>query len=102
MNFFNPTFIKFFKDLSSNNSSEWFNENRKIYENEVKKPFALFVETMIGRIKKHEPETKIEPADAIMWINKDIRFSKDKTPYNTHVAANISMMGKKDKSYPGF
>jgi uncharacterized protein (TIGR02453 family) len=37
-----------------------------------------------------------------MRINKDIRFSKDKTPYNTYVAANISVYGKKDKSYPGF
>ncbi len=57
---------------------------------------------MIKRIRKYEPTIAIKPADAIMRINKDIRFSKDKTPYNTHVAANISVYGKKDKSYPGF
>jgi uncharacterized protein (TIGR02453 family) len=99
---FSPTFIKFFKDLSKNNTGDWFNENRKTYEDEVKKPFASFVEDMIARIRKHEPDVKIKTADAIMRINKDIRFSKDKTPYNTHVAANISKFGKKDKAYPGF
>lgn len=101
MSYFQPSFIKFFNELAKNNRTEWFNENRKIYEKEVKKPFADFVEEMIKRIRKHEPEIEIKPADAIMRINKDIRFSKDKTPYNTHVAAIISNYGKKDKSWPG-
>jgi uncharacterized protein (TIGR02453 family) len=102
MIYFNSGFIEFFKQLSINNTTQWFNENRKTYEQEVKKPFASFVEEMINRIRKYEPEIKIKPSDAIMRINKDIRFSKGKTPYNTHVAANISVFGKKDKSYPGF
>lgn len=102
MSYFNPTFLKFFKDLSKNNTTAWFNENRKTYETEVKKPFSDFVEEMIGRIQKYEPEVQIKPSDAIMRINKDIRFSKDKTPYKTHVAANISVYGKRDKSFPGF
>lgn len=102
MAYFTPSFVKFFKDLSKNNTSEWFNENRKTYEREVKEPFASFVEEMIARVRKHEPDVAIKPADAITRINKDIRFSKDKIPYNTHVSANISRFGKKDKSYPGF
>jgi uncharacterized protein (TIGR02453 family) len=102
MSYFNPAFIKFFKDLSQHNTTEWFNEHRKVYEKEVKKPFAEFVDEMIKRINKYEPEINIKASDAIMRINKDIRFSKDKTPYNTYVAANISAYGKKDKSYPGF
>ncbi|MGE0567016.1 MAG: DUF2461 domain-containing protein [Bacteroidia bacterium] len=102
MKHFNPAFLKFFNELSKNNSTEWFNENRKTYEKEVKKPFSDFVDEMIKRIQKHEPDVKIKASEAIMRINKDIRFSKDKTPYNTHVSANISVYGKKDKSYPGF
>lgn len=101
MTYFNSSFLKFFKELSKNNNKEWFDENRKTYEKEVKKPFADFVDEMINRIHDEEPEVLIKPADAIMRINKDIRFSKDKTPYNTYVAANISRYGKKDKSYPG-
>ncbi len=102
MSYFNAAFIKFFKDLSKNNTNEWFNANRKVYEKEVKQPFAAFVDEMIKRIKKYEPSINIKASDAITRINKDIRFSKDKTPYNTYVAANISAYGKKDKSYPGF
>ncbi|MBK9248484.1 MAG: DUF2461 domain-containing protein [Ignavibacteria bacterium] len=102
MNYFNTSFLDFFKELSANNSTDWFNEHRKTYETEVKKPFASFVAEMITRIQKYEPAITIQPSDAIMRINKDIRFSKDKTPYNTYVAANISLYGKKDKSYPGF
>lgn len=101
MSYFNPEFKKFFLELSKNNSSEWFNENRKRYEKEVKAPFAAFVAEMIQQIQKFESEINIKPSDAIMRINNDIRFSKDKTPYKTHVAANISVYGKKDKSYPG-
>jgi uncharacterized protein (TIGR02453 family) len=102
MSHFSPAFITFFKELSDNNSTEWFNANRKTYEKEVKAPFAAFVGEMIARIQQHEPQVHIKPTDAIMRISKDIRFSKDKTPYSTHVAANISPFGKKDKSYPGF
>lgn len=101
MSYFTPAFIKFFSELSKNNNKIWFDENRKIYEREVKDPFKFFVGEMITRIQKYEPEIEILPSDAIMRINKDIRFSKDKTPYNTHVSANISLYGKKDKSYPG-
>ena len=98
---FNPAFLKFFKDLAKNNSTVWFNENRKTYESEVKKPFAAFIDELIGKIQKIDPAIKIKASDAIMRINKDIRFSKDKTPYNTYVAAIVSVTGRKSKEYPG-
>lgn len=101
MSYFSPAFLKFFTELKQNNSKEWFDENRKTYENEVKKPFATFVNEMIARIQAHDPEVRIKASDAIMRINNDIRFKKDKTLYKTHVAANISRFGKKDKGYPG-
>lgn len=99
---FKKEFLSFFKDLAKNNSTEWFNTNRKTYEIEVKKPFADLVEEVITKIQKFEPEIKIKAGDAIFRINKDVRFSKEKTPYNTHVSANISKYGRKDKTYPGF
>lgn len=99
MPYFKPAFIKFLKDLSKNNTTAWFNENRKIYETEVKKPFAVFVEELISKAQKHEPAIKIKASDAITRINKDLRFSK--VPYNTYVGAIISPTGKKDKEYPG-
>jgi uncharacterized protein (TIGR02453 family) len=102
MAYFDKNFTNFFKQLSNNNTSAWFNENRKAYESSVKAPFKDFVDEMISRIRKHQPEINITAADAIHRINKDIRFSKDKTPYNTHVSANISSQGKKSKEEPGF
>jgi uncharacterized protein (TIGR02453 family) len=57
---------------------------------------------MIQRIQKHQPEINITSSDAIFRINKDVRFSKDKIPYNTHVSANISTQGRKSKDEPGF
>lgn len=97
----NKEFVSFFRELGKNNNTEWFNANRKRYETHVKKPFASLVEDLIARIQKVDPSVKIKPADAITRINKDIRFSKDKTPYNTYVGAVISSAGKKDKSVPG-
>ena len=102
LTYFENILLPKFRFMTFCSIKAWFDENRKTYEKEVKKPFSDFVEEMIKRIQKHEPDVQIKAADAIMRINKDIRFSKDKIPYNTHVAANISVYGKKDKSYPGF
>ena len=60
-----------------------------------------FVDEMIGRINAVEPDVILQPKDAVTRINRDIRFSKDKTPYNTHMGAVISSAGRKDKSVPG-
>lgn len=101
MPYFSPAYVKFFKDLAKNNKTDWFNDNRKVYESEVKKPFASFVEAVISNVQKHDPAVKIKAGDAIMRINKDIRFSKDKTPYNLYMAAIVSATGRKSKEYPG-
>jgi uncharacterized protein (TIGR02453 family) len=102
MSHLNKSFIDFFKQLSANNTSAWFAENKKTYEAAVKEPFRKLVDDMIMRIRKHQPEVLITAGDAISRINRDIRFSKDKSPYNTHVSANISSQGKKSKEEPGF
>jgi uncharacterized protein (TIGR02453 family) len=102
MSHFSNLFLQFFLDLAANNNTAWFNTNRKTYEKEVKKPFEEFAGLMINRIQEFEPEITIKPSDAIMRINNDIRFSKDKTPYKLHVCANISTYGKRNLGYPGF
>lgn len=101
MSHFNPAFVKFFKELAKNNHKEWFDENRKTYETEVREPFKAFVGLLIEEVRKYEPEMYIKPSDAIFRINRDIRFSKDKTPYKTHSGAYLSARGKKDSTYPG-
>ena len=97
MAYFTKDFIDFFKELAANNKKEWFDFNRKRYEKSVKQPFAEFVQEMIDRIRADDPKVDISTKDAIFRINRDVRFSKDKTPYKTHMAAIVSARGKKDK-----
>lgn len=99
--FFSSDFISFFQDLYLNNHTLWFQQNKKRYEKSVKIPFQTLVADLIAHGAQQHSYFLIEPKDAIMRINRDIRFSKDKTPYNTHVSAIISPVGKKDKSIPG-
>lgn len=98
---FSQSYIQFFQDLAVNNNTAWFNENKKTYEKDVKKPFETFVEKIIQEIHQITPEILIEPKDAIFRINKDIRFSADKSPYKTEMSAVISKLGKKGNPCPG-
>lgn len=102
MALFSKDFIDFFRELEKNNHKDWFDQNRKRYEKSVKDPFTNFVGEMINAIGSVEPQFEVQPKDCILRINRDIRFSKDKTPYNTHFTAFISRGGRKDKSLPGF
>lgn len=101
MAFFTEDYIAFFKELERNNNKDWFDQNRKRYENVVKKPFKSFVEHLIAKVHSIDPAVNIEAKNAIMRINRDIRFSKDKTPYKTHMPALISAGGKKNMGIPG-
>lgn len=101
MTYFTSDYLQFFKDLAPNNNKEWFDANRKRYEEVVREPFKLFVTDLIEEVAKKDPEIQITQKEAIFRINRDIRFSKDKTPYKTNNSALISKNGRKDKTYPG-
>ncbi len=102
MKYFTKDFAAFFKDLEKNNNRDWFHENKKRYEDSVKNPFNNFVEGLIGGLYDIFPDLTIQPKDAIFRIHRDVRFSKDKTPYKIHASALISEGGKKDKTKPAF
>lgn len=101
MTWFRKTFPDFWKALAKNNSTRWFDQNRKTYETEVKRPFEAFTREMIERIGAVDPEVRIAPKDAISRINRDTRFSNDKSPYNLHLSAAISKFGRANREYPG-
>jgi len=61
----------------------------------VKSPFRQFVDHMILRIQEFEPDLVTTAKESVFRINRDIRFSKDKTPYKTHVSAVLGRGGKK-------
>ena len=102
MTFFKEEFLHFFIDLASNNNKEWFDENRKRYEGFVKNPFKDFVNHLIQVISEIDDSfIGVEASECIFRINRDIRFSKDKTPYKMNVSAIISPEGKKSKAING-
>lgn len=91
----------FFKDLEANNHKEWFQTHKSRYENDVKKPFVTLLEAIIDGVQAFDQEISTDPKAAIFRINRDVRFSKDKTPYNTLMKAGIAPGGKKS-ALPGY
>ncbi|MBC8172693.1 MAG: DUF2461 domain-containing protein [Chitinophagales bacterium] len=90
--------LQFLKDLKANNNKEWFDINRKVYES-AKKNFLDFTTEVIKKIEKFDKEIQgIDPKKTLFRINRDIRFSKDKSPYKTNMGASISKGGKLDMS----
>ncbi len=87
--------IKFVKDLTKNNNKPWFEKNRKVYE-AAKADFASFIQEVIDKHSKSDPTIKsIVAKDCMFRINRDVRFSKDKSPYKTNMGAYINRGGKK-------
>lgn len=102
MAFFNQDFLQFFMDLAGNNNKDWFDQNRKRYEVNVKDAFKNFVTHIITKLAEEDPAFKdLEASSCIFRINRDIRFSKDKTPYKMNVSAVVTPEGKKSKAING-
>ncbi|MEP4134130.1 MAG: DUF2461 family protein, partial [Cyclobacteriaceae bacterium] len=76
-------FPEFFADLEKNNNKEWFHANKKRYEQVVKHPFASLIQALIAPIQTIDPAISDTTKEIVMRINRDVRFSKDKTLYNT-------------------
>jgi uncharacterized protein (TIGR02453 family) len=86
--------LDFLKDIESNNNRAWFEANRARYE-AAKAVFENFVATLIEEFGAFEDLGSLAPADCVMRIYRDVRFSKDKTPYRTNMAASIAPGGRK-------
>jgi uncharacterized protein (TIGR02453 family) len=95
--------LDFLKKLKNNNNRDWFLENKAQYQ-AAKKNFEAFVQEFIDRIVKFEPLMKgLEASSCVYRINRDIRFSNDKSPYKTHLGAFIVRGGKQNgDKYAGY
>jgi uncharacterized protein (TIGR02453 family) len=90
-----PSTIKFLKDLKKNNNKPWFEKNRKAYE-AAKEDFADFIQQVIEQFgKKDKTIATLKAKDTTFRINRDVRFSKDKSPYKDNMGAYLSRGGKK-------
>jgi uncharacterized protein (TIGR02453 family) len=87
--------LLFFTELKHNNHREWFLNHKKEYEF-AKKEFAFFISELIASYGLKDPSiAHLEPKDCLFRINRDVRFSKDKSPYKTNMGASINTGGKK-------
>lgn len=100
--YFTPDFQIFLKELAANNHKDFMDANKKRYQESIKIPFENFITALIQEVADFDEALPIKAGDAIFRINRDIRFSNDKTPYKTDRTAIISKFGRKDKVYPGF
>ncbi|MCB0429699.1 MAG: DUF2461 domain-containing protein [Flavobacteriales bacterium] len=82
--------LRFLKDLKANNNKEWFLENKQRYE-DARVEFTAFVDDLIRLIAKFDPAIAHHQAkDCVFRIYRDVRFSKDKSPYKAHLGAHIT------------
>jgi uncharacterized protein (TIGR02453 family) len=101
MAYFTKDTLQLLRQLKKNNNREWFNENKPRYTEHVKEPFEAFIGELIEALSPYFDSLAITPKDAIFRIYRDVRFSKDKTPYKTKVSAIISPGGRKNRTMPG-
>jgi uncharacterized protein (TIGR02453 family) len=93
--------LDFLSQLKQNNTREWFLANKKAYET-AKKEVEIFIAKLIPDIMKLDPLIQSPDAkDCMFRIFKDVRFSKDKSPYKTNFGAFIARGGRKTM-YPGY
>jgi len=94
--------LKFLKELKKNNNKPWFDANRKRYE-EAKKDFENFIQQVINaHSKKDKTLASLKAKDCMFRINRDVRFSKDKSPYKTNLGASINKGGRKAFQTAGY
>jgi uncharacterized protein (TIGR02453 family) len=85
--------MQFFRGLKRNNRREWFQPRKQTYDEQVKAPMVELVTAVTAEMMRFAPDYVADPAKAIYRIYRDTRFSKDKTPYKTHIAAIFPRRG---------
>ena len=97
------TTLEFLKSIKENNNRDWILENRKYYQ-QARDNFEQFVQQLIDKLTEYEPILKgLEAKTCIYRLNRDIRFSSDKSPYKTHFGAFIVRGGRKNGDrYAGY
>jgi uncharacterized protein (TIGR02453 family) len=94
--------MKFLRGLARNNDREWFEDRREVYERALKAPMLALVEEISAAMEGFAPEHVRPPHKITMRIYRDIRFSKNKLPYKTHLAAWWARRGMEKTSGGGY
>ncbi len=86
--------LQFLKDLKSHNNRDWFNANKDKFVR-ANENFTEFVQGLIGEVSKFDKSVSgLDAKECVFRIYRDVRFSKDKSPYKTHLAATLMGRGR--------
>ncbi len=98
--------VRFLADLAANNNREWFQANKKVFQEQLQVPAQQFVMALGMRLQEISPgirfDTRTNGSGSLMRIYRDIRFSKDKTPYKTHISMAFWEGSGKKLANPAF
>ncbi|MFN7999156.1 MAG: DUF2461 domain-containing protein [Bryobacteraceae bacterium] len=99
---FPPEALTFYRGLDRNNRREWFQPRKHIFDEKVKAPMVALVSELNTAMMDFAPDYVTDAHKAIYRIYRDTRFSHDKTPYKTQIAASFSRRGMEKHGAAGF
>jgi len=99
---FSPETFKFFNDLKEYNYKPWFDEHKPVYEEEVLRPLKALVHAMTPAVYAIDPLINTTPNKVVSRIYRDVRFSKDKTPYRTNMWISFQRLLTDWQNFPGY
>jgi uncharacterized protein (TIGR02453 family) len=91
---FRPEAIQFLADLAANNDRTWFQPRKGEYEALLKEPLAAMITVLAERLEARGVPLRADPTRSPFRIYRDVRFSKDKSPYKTHLGASFPWIGE--------
>ena len=94
--------LRFLRALKRNNNREWFQKHKSNYEQHIKQPMTVLIQSLQADFQQFAPEVIATPKVSAYRIYRDTRFSKDKSPYKTHVAAVFPRSGLTKHEGAGF
>jgi len=103
--YFSPGLFDFLRQLKRNNNRDWFQKNKSRYESDVREPALRFIDDVGPRLKQISSHLVADPrpvGGSLFRINRDIRFSSDKSPYKTAVGMSFSHDRGRNGPAPGF
>lgn len=105
MRHFTPALFKFMRELKDNNDRDWFQANRDRYLQDVRDPALAFITDFGAPLARISPHFRADPrpsGGSLFRIYRDVRFSKDKSPYKTHIGLYFRHEEGKNVHTPGF
>jgi uncharacterized protein (TIGR02453 family) len=99
---FSPDAIQFLVDLAANNERAWFQPRKADFERLLKAPLEALCVVLGETFVRRGIPLSADPGRSPFRIYRDVRFSKDKSPYKTHVSASFPWVGGGDRSAGGY